>query len=231
MSVIVGKTSKAPAFPIAAKEALGNAQLRRNVHHATNVIRTKRALRVEEMPDWEQLRQAGADLKSHTLAHLDHYLVQFEQNCQKAGGTVHWARDAEEANRIAIGLIQQYAGPGPGTEVIKVKTMTSDEIQLNHALEAAGITPIETDLADMIVQLGHDEPSHIVVPARRSRPARPRRPELPAQQALEPRGDDPGRPQELRLRLEPRARRLGRRPGRLPRRDRPREGGRLRRHL
>jgi len=165
MSIRVGKTSSAPSFPAGAKTALGNAQLRRNVHHATNVIRTKRALRVEEMPDWQQLRQAASDIKAHTLAHLDHYLVEFERNCERAGGTVHWALDADEANAIAIRLIRQYGGAAPGVEVIKVKTMTSDEVQMNVALEAAGIVPIETDLADMIVQMGHDEPSHIVVPA------------------------------------------------------------------
>jgi L-lactate dehydrogenase complex protein LldF len=161
MSVVVGKTSSAPPFPILAHNALQNDQLRRNVHHATNVIRNKRALRVEEMPDWQQLRDTASAIKAHTLAHLDHYLVEFERNCTAAGGTVHWARDADEANTIAIGLIQQCGG----NEVIKVKTMTSDEIQLNPALEHAGITPYETDLADMIVQMGDDEPSHIVVPA------------------------------------------------------------------
>lgn len=164
MSVRVGKTAQAPSFPKAAKEAIQNDQLRRNVHHATDVIRAKRALRVEEMPDWEELRQAASDIKAHTLAHLDHYLMQFEQNCERAGGRVHWARDADEANAIAIALIREYSGDGRA-EVIKVKTMTSDEIQMNDALERAGIQPYETDLADMIVQMGEDEPSHIVVPA------------------------------------------------------------------
>jgi len=165
LSIVVGKTSKAPDFPVAAKTALKNDQLRRNVAHATNVIRSKRALRVEEMPDWEDLRQAGSEIKAHTLAHLDHYLEEFARNCERAGGKVHWARDADEANNIAIKLIRHYGGIEPGIEVIKVKTMTSDEVQMNHALEAEDIKPIETDLADMIVQLGHDEPSHIVVPA------------------------------------------------------------------
>ena len=164
MSVRVGKTAVARAFPVAAKEALGNAQMRRNVHHATDVIRGKRALRVEEMPDWEQLRETASAIKQHTLAHLDFYLEEFARNCERAGGKVHWARDADEANAIAVKIIRDFAGDAP-TEVIKVKTMTSDEVQMNVALEAAGITPIETDLADMIVQLGHDEPSHIVVPA------------------------------------------------------------------
>jgi L-lactate dehydrogenase complex protein LldF len=164
MSIRVGKTSAAPDFPVLAHTALANDQLRHNVAHATNVIRTKRALRVEEMPDWQQLRDTASAIKAHTLTHLDHYLLEFERNCELAGGKVHWARDADEANAIAIALIRDY-NPGPHAEVIKIKTMTSDEIQLNPALEAAGITPIETDLADMIVQMGNDEPSHIVVPA------------------------------------------------------------------
>jgi L-lactate dehydrogenase complex protein LldF len=161
MSVRVGKTAVAEDFPAAAKTALKNDQLRRNVHHATTVIRNKRALRVEEMPDWELLRDSASAIKAHTLKHLDEYLVEFERNCELAGGKVHWARDADEANKIAIDLIRGYGA----TEVIKVKTMTSDEVQMNPALEAAGITPYETDLADMIVQMGDDEPSHIVVPA------------------------------------------------------------------
>jgi len=164
MTVRVGKTEAAEAFPVAAKSALENNQLRANVRRATDTIRNKRALRVEEMPDWQELRQAASDIKQHTLAHLDHYLLEFAQKCEGAGGVVHWARDADEANAIAIGIIREFGGPGP-QEVIKVKTMTSDEIQMNVALEHAGITPIETDLADMIVQMGHDEPSHIVVPA------------------------------------------------------------------
>ena len=165
MSIRVGKTEAAADFPILAKTALGNDQLRRNVHHATDVIRNKRALRVAEMPDWQQLRDAASAIKAHTLRHLDRYLEEFERNCTAAGGTVHWARDADEANAIAISLIWELSIKEEGAEVIKVKTMTSDEIQLNPALEATGITPIETDLADMIVQMGEDEPSHIVVPA------------------------------------------------------------------
>ncbi len=165
MSIRVGKTSTASDFPILAHTALENEQLRRNVHHATNVIRNKRALRVEEMPDWQDLRDAASAIKAHTLTHLDQYLIDFERNCELAGGKVHWARDADEANTLAIGLIKAYSVGNLAPEVIKVKTMTSDEIQLNPALEHAGITPIETDLADMIVQMGHDEPSHIVVPA------------------------------------------------------------------
>ncbi len=161
MSVRVGEAASAPTFAVAAKSLLGNDQLRQNVRKATEVIRNKRAGVVGEMPDWQQLRDTGHAIKDHTLRHLDHYLIQFEENCTRAGGTVHWARDADEANAIAIGIIHSHNEK----EVIKVKTMTTDEIGMNRALHAAGITPYETDLADLIVQLGNDKPSHIVVPA------------------------------------------------------------------
>ncbi len=161
MSVRVGHAAEAPDFPAAAKTLLRNAQLRHNVRHATGVIRRKRANVVEELSDWEQLRDAGYEIKEHVLRYLDFYLEQFEQACTQAGARVHWARDADEANQIIVDIIKSHNE----TQVIKVKTMTSDETCLNEALLATGITPFETDLADLIVQLGEDKPSHIVVPA------------------------------------------------------------------
>ena len=161
MSTYVGDAADAPKFQTAAKKLVADTQVRYNVKRATGVIRKKRAKVVDEMPDWEQLRESGHQIKQHVLRHLDFYLEQFETACTAAGGTVHWARDADEANTIIVGLVKAQQAK----EVIKVKTMTSDEIRLNKALEAAGITPFETDLADLIVQLGEDKPSHIVVPA------------------------------------------------------------------
>jgi L-lactate dehydrogenase complex protein LldF len=161
MSAYVGDAANAPKFQVSAKALVGNTQVRHNVRHATDVIRMKRAKVVGEMPDWEQLRESGHEIKQHVMRHLDFYLEQFEETCTAAGGTVHWARDADEANSIIVGLVMAQQAK----EVIKVKTMTSDEIRLNKALEAAGIIPYETDLADLIVQLGEDKPSHIVVPA------------------------------------------------------------------
>ncbi len=156
----------APSFPVAAKALLGDAQLRKNVRHATDVIQAKRARVVGEMPDWQQLRESGEAIRRHTMRHLDFYLEAFEQNCTAAGGHVHWARDAEEARRIVVDLVKAAGTPSaPTTEVIKIKSMTTEEIQLNRALEAAGIHAFETDLAELIIQLGHDQPSHIVVPA------------------------------------------------------------------
>src|SRR5918993_5272347 len=102
----VGDAARAPDFPAAAKRALGDAQLRRNVRHATDVIRGKRSLVVGEKEDWQELREAGRQIKAHVMAHLDTYLLQFEENCRRAGGQVHWAADADEANRIIVELIQ-----------------------------------------------------------------------------------------------------------------------------
>lgn len=161
MSTYVGEAADAPKFQTAAKKLVADTQVRHNVRHATEVIRAKRAKVVNEMADWQELRESGHEIKEHVLRHLDFYLEQFETACTAAGGTVHWARDADEANGIIVGLVKAQQAK----EVIKVKTMTSDEIRLNVALEAAGITPYETDLADLIVQLGEDKPSHIVVPA------------------------------------------------------------------
>jgi L-lactate dehydrogenase complex protein LldF len=157
----VGDAANAPKFQTAAKVLVNDTQVRHNVRHATSVIRQKRAKVVGEMADWEQLRESGYEIKQHVMRHLDFYLDQFEKTSTAAGGQVHWARDADEANSIIVGLVKAQQAK----EVIKVKTMTSDEIRLNAALEAAGITPYETDLADLIVQLGGDKPSHIVVPA------------------------------------------------------------------
>ncbi len=161
MSIHVGPAESAPPFPKAAHEALDDSQLRRNVRHATDIIQAKRNRMAAEMPDWEALRTAGQAIKNHTLKYLDLYLEEFEANVSKAGGRVHWAADADEANEIIGGIISARAAK----EAIKVKTMTSNETRLNEYLEGRGITPHETDLADMIVQLGNDRPSHIVVPA------------------------------------------------------------------
>lgn len=148
-------------FPTAAKDSLQDLQTRKNVKHATGVIQAKRNKVVEELPDWEDLREAGAQVRAHVLRHLDHYLTKFEDNCTRAGGHVHWAGDAAEANRIILGLVQKHQTK----EVIKIKTMTSEEVGLNAHLEVHGIRPIETDLAELIIQLGHDRPSHFVAPA------------------------------------------------------------------
>ncbi|MEU4077161.1 iron-sulfur cluster-binding protein [Streptomyces venezuelae] len=150
-----------PAFPEAARAAVGDPTLRANLRHATHTIRDKRARAVAELDDWAELRQAGKEIKDRTLRHLDTYLLQLEEAVTAAGGTVHWAADAAEANRIVTELVRATGE----TEVVKVKSMATQEIGLNEHLEAEGIAAYETDLAELIVQLGEDRPSHILVPA------------------------------------------------------------------
>jgi L-lactate dehydrogenase complex protein LldF len=150
-----------PRFEVGAKKALQNTQLRRNMGKATQTIRAKRAAVVDEKQDWQELREAGWQIKADVMAHLDTYLVQLEAAVMAAGGVVHWARDASEANHIVTELIRQTGS----REIIKVKSLTTDEIRLNEHLEAAGITAIETDLAELIIQLADEKSSHILVPA------------------------------------------------------------------
>jgi L-lactate dehydrogenase complex protein LldF len=150
-----------PAFPEAARDALGDSQLRQNLAHATATIRAKRAAVVDEVEDWEELRLAGAGIKDNALHRLDEHLVALEAALEARGTTVHWARDAAEACSIVVGIAR-----GHGLDdVVKVKSMATQEIGLNEALAAEGIGAWETDLAELIVQLGDDLPSHILVPA------------------------------------------------------------------
>ncbi|MQA25361.1 MAG: iron-sulfur cluster-binding protein [Micromonosporaceae bacterium] len=171
MSTFLGMPAHAPRgvgglhgdepFPAAARRALADSQLRRNIGNATSTIRAKRAAVVGEVPDWEELRLAGEAIKAAVMARLDVHLERLEQEVTARGGVVHWARDATEANRIVTDLVRATGSD----EAVKVKSMATQEIGLNEALEAAGIAAVETDLAELIVQLGHDQPSHILVPA------------------------------------------------------------------
>ena len=148
-------------FKRASSRMLMNDSLGTNLKNATRTIRGKRDTRVGETPDWDELRDAAAALKRYSLDHLPELLVELEENVKKRGGHVHWAVDAEEANRIAYDLIKETGSD----EVVKVKSMATQEIGLNEYLEARGIRAIETDLAELIVQLAGEAPSHIVVPA------------------------------------------------------------------
>ncbi|SCF25822.1 lactate utilization protein B [Micromonospora mirobrigensis] len=157
----VGNLRGDESFPDAARTALADPQLRRNLRHATTTIRGKTDRVTAELPDWQELRAVGAALKAYTMAHLPELLERLEERVTAAGGTVHWAADANEANRIVTELVRATGQQ----RVIKVKSMATQEIGLNEALAAAGIQPVETDLAELIVQLGRDRPSHILVPA------------------------------------------------------------------
>jgi L-lactate dehydrogenase complex protein LldF len=148
-------------FPAAAHETLANAQLRRNLGKATTTIRAKRLRAVGELPDWESLRDAGAAIKARAMATLPEQLERLEASVERVGGTVHWARDGAEANAIVARIALSHGA----REVVKVKSIATDEIGLNDALAAQGISAIETDLAELILQLSNDKTSHILVPA------------------------------------------------------------------
>ena len=159
----------APRLPFeqSARAALEDATMRANVLRATTTIRARRAAVVAETPDWPELRTAGEALRQRALLRLDELLVRLEAAVTAAGGVVHWARDAAEANALVVDLVSATGE----RSVVKVKSLTTDEIGLNDALAAAGIEPIETDLAERIVQLAGERPSHLLVPSlHRGRP-------------------------------------------------------------
>ena len=149
-----------PRFKLNVHEALGDPRLQRAMSHAGNLV-PKRASAAERLPEFEALRDSARDIKNHTLAHLDLYLEAYERKVTEAGGHVHWARDAEEARQIFLNLCAESGAK----RVTKGKSMISEEIALNDALEANGIEAIETDLGEYIIQLRHEAPSHIIAPA------------------------------------------------------------------
>ena len=131
------------------------------VQQATERFVGGRAARVAELPQWEQLRQIGSDIRLHTIENLDMYLTRLEIAVQAAGGIIHWAATAEDARQIVLQIAQEHNV----TLAVKSKSMATEEIELNHALQAAGIEALETDLGEYIIQLAGTGPSHIIVPA------------------------------------------------------------------
>jgi L-lactate dehydrogenase complex protein LldF len=131
--------------------------------NSTRTALRKRAEVVAEFGEarWQELRKAGHSIRLHALTHLDRYLVMVEEKVTAAGGHVHWAKDAEEAREIVLGLASEHGV----RSIVKVKSMVSEEIDLNPALEAQGIRTYETDLGEFIVQLAGQRPSHITAPA------------------------------------------------------------------
>src|SRR4051794_34604823 len=124
-------------------------------------VRNKRDVARSFVPEWEELRSLASQIKAHTLSRLPEYLVEFEQNATAAGAHVHWARDADEHNRIVHGIL---CGHGV-TRLVKSKSMLTEECHLNEHLEANGIEVVDTDLGERIVQFRREPPSHIVMPA------------------------------------------------------------------
>lgn len=124
-------------------------------------VREKRDMASKSLPEWEKLRGYASDIKTHTMSKLDYYLEEFEKNALKKGIKVHWAKDAQEHNEIVYNILKEHKVK----KVVKSKSMLTEECHLNPYLEERGLKVIDTDLGERIVQLRHEPPSHIVLPA------------------------------------------------------------------
>lgn len=144
-----------------AREALLDEGLRGALEHATGLFAERREKAMAEVPDWEELRERARAIKLATLDALDEHLRTFAERAERAGAQVHWARTAREGCEI-VARIAEGAG---AKRLVKSKSMTTEEMGLNHALERRGIEPVETDLGEWIIQLAGETPSHIIVPA------------------------------------------------------------------
>jgi L-lactate dehydrogenase complex protein LldF len=149
------------AFPANARVGLADEILQRALGLARTGFPLRRQQAIERLPEFEVLREQGRAIKDHTLAHLDFYLELYERKVVEAGGRVHWARTAEEARAAVLEICRSVGAQ----MVTKGKSMVAEEIALNDYLEQNGITPVETDLGEYIIQLRHEPPSHIIAPA------------------------------------------------------------------
>ena len=147
-------------FTARAPAALANPTLRANFRRAMDGLMTKRAAQFADREAWTALRARGAAARANALARLPELLERLEDRCTANGIRVHWAETAAEANAIVLAILREAGA----TRVIKGKSMVSEEIGLNHHLEAHGITAVESDLGEYIIQLAGEAPSHIVMP-------------------------------------------------------------------
>ena len=145
----------------AAKRFVADAERMAWHDKALYAVREKRDRMMMTVPEWEGLRRLSSAIKRHTLSRLGHYLCEFERNATANGMVVHWAKDAAEMNATVWGLVREHGG----TNLIKSKSMLSEECGLTPYLEERGVDAVESDLGERIMQLLHRPPSHIVLPA------------------------------------------------------------------
>lgn len=148
-------------FKETASLKLNDAVLQKAMKKAKGKFVDGRAASVATIDNWEAIRTHAAALRDRAIANLDAYLIEFEANAIRRGSVVHWAETAEEANAIIVAIARENAVK----TVTKSKSMVSEEVSLNDALEAAGVKVLETDLGEYILQLAKEPPSHIVAPA------------------------------------------------------------------
>lgn len=152
---------KKVAFEKDSSAALRDKKLRAALVNVTDRFRAAREKASGEVAQWDELRARGREIKKETIENLDKYLLMLEESVKRAGGKVHWARDGEEACGIIVGI----ARANKVELVVKSKSMATEEIELNSAIESAGIKVVETDLGEYIIQLAGEHPSHIIAPA------------------------------------------------------------------
>src|SRR6516162_11614399 len=145
-------------FEASARTGLANPILQRALALMQSGFPERRRLAVERLPEFEALRDVGKSIKDHTLEYLDFYLELFEENVMAGDGRVHWARTADEARAAVLQICRSV----DAKIVTKGKSMIAEEIGLNEYLEQNGITPVETDLGEYIIQLRHEPPSHLI---------------------------------------------------------------------
>ncbi len=153
--------STSPAFKENAHKAIADVGLQKALTRTKPHFQGRRAKAVEALPEFERLREIGRDIKNHTLANLDFYLETWAGNVERAGGQVHWCATADDARAAVLGICERVGAK----TVTKGKSMISEELGINEHLEQHGITPVETDLGEYILQLRREPPSHIIAPA------------------------------------------------------------------
>ena len=149
------------SFKLNARAALGDAGLQKALANSRPQFMARRSAAIAALPEFERLRNIGRDIKNDTLANLDFYVEAFAEKVEAAGGHVHWCATAQDARETVLRICHEAGAK----TVTKGKSMISEEIGLNDHLEANGVTPIETDLGEYIIQLRHELPSHLIAPA------------------------------------------------------------------
>jgi L-lactate dehydrogenase complex protein LldF len=145
----------------ASEQALADSPLQAALGRLTDTLLAANRRGFSALPDTDKLRAHAKLIKEHTLAHLDRYLEKLADAVERRGGQVHWAADADEARHIVLDIAEQSGCK----RAVKSKSMTSEEIHLNQALEGAGVDVVETDFGEFVIQLAGERPSHLVAPA------------------------------------------------------------------
>ena len=155
------QVNKPENFEQNVSEALSQPNLKAVIRRTTDKAEAKRAEAIANFPGFENARLQGQKVKDHTIKYMAHYLAEFEKNAKAQGAIIHWASTAEEASRMVLDICRKHEAK----RVTRSKSMLGEEIGLSHALDNSGIDRVETDLAEHIIQLAGDPPSHIVWPA------------------------------------------------------------------